>query len=67
MSDFIIFAITKCASITIIAYFISVFRVCECLCMHSIYVGDKKREGIGFVVDKDANIINLLFILTNTV
>lgn len=35
--------------------------------MHSIYVGDKKREGIGFVVDKDANIINLLFILTNTV
>ena len=37
-------------------------RVCTVL-----YVGEGKGEGMGFVVDKDANIINLLFILTNTV
>ncbi len=41
--------------------------MCVCVCVYSIYVGERKRESVGFVVDKDANIIKLLFILTNTV
>ena len=41
--------------------------VCVCVCVYSIYVGERKREGIGFVVGKGANVINLLFTLTNTV
>lgn len=40
--------------------------VCVCVCVSS-YVGEGKRESTGFAVDKDANMINLLFILTNTV